>query len=857
MKKKSLILRLLPWVIVLALLAALVIFVGIPLYAKEDTEHAYEPTIYYYEGDSKPLTMENEHLSFVMDPTTTQFTVTEKATGRVWHSNPENVDDDKIAVTSQKDTLKSTLVVNYTTSVGSVDLNNYSYSVQGGNYQIEQLEDGSIQVDYAVGKIEKIYCIPEAITAERFLSFTENEAYKKATRKKIASNYVLYEPEKLDSKKNKDEIIALYPSVTEQALYILKSDMKENNKKKIEGYFAECGYTQADYEIDLQLKAGSRKSSNPVFNVRMIYRLEGGDLVVELPYSEMRYKADYALTYVTPLPAFGAAGTEQDGFIFVPEGGGALIRYNNNKTQQAAYYANMYGWDYALNRKEVINETRNTFPVFGMTGNGGSFICIMEGATSYGGVQADVSMRYNCFNTASAKYNVIHYDQYNVSAKTAQLVFMFEKELPDDTIIHRYRFLDSENYVDMAKAYGDYLRENDLLKDQKASEEVPVSMELVGAIDKTVVKFGLPIDSVFATTTFAQAEEIIAELTDKGIKNLNVRLSGWMNGGLTQEVIQSVNVLNELGGKSALEQLIASSKEKNVNLFLDGISCFAYNSGIFEGFVPFGDAARYTTREQVVITRYDPITYIPQDWLEEYYLVRPDYAKDRTDTLIRFLDDTDAAGVSFRDIGSFLSGDYNPKDTTTREEVKEMNIQSMLDAKAAGQAVMVKVGNDYALPYADIITDMDLAGSKYGIIDQMVPFYQIAIHGLKDYTGDPINLSGDYYQEFLRCVECGSGLNFTFMANDAKVLQDTVHSSLFGSHYGSWAEDATAMISRYQADMQGLNQQRIVDHQQVSDFVAVTTYEDGTKVYVNYANEAYSEGGVEIAARDYTVERGQ
>ena len=855
MKKKSLILRLLPWVIVLALLAALVIFVGIPLYTKDETPHMYKPTIYYYEGDSKPLTMENEYLSFEMDPTTTHFKVVDKATGVEWLSNPADAANDKVANSAHKENLQATALITYCTSAGAVEMNNYKYSIENGNYQLQQLEDGSIRVDYAIGKIEKQYLIPQAITKERYDAFADQ--MKKSTKKKLSSNYALYEPEKLDSKKNKDEIIAMYPSVVEQPLYILKSDVKENGKKKVEEYFAEVGYSQEDYDLDMQLVAGAKESSASVFNVSLVYRLEDGDLVVEVPYDAIRYTEGYAITYVTPLPMFGAAGTEDEGFMFVPEGGGALIQLNNGKLQQSTYYANTYGWDYATRRDELINETRNTFPVFGMAKNGASFLCFMEGATSFGGVQADISMRYNSYNWLCAKYNVLHGDQYNVSAKTAQLVFMFESAIPDETVVHRYRFINSGDYVDMANAYGDYLRENDLLKDQKASEEVPVSVELVGAIDKTVVKFGLPIDSVFATTTFAQAEEIIGQLTDKGIKNLNVRLSGWMNGGLTQEVIQSVNVLNELGGKSALEQLIASSKEKNVNLFLDGISCFAYNSGIFEGFVPFGDAARYTTREQVVITRYDPITYIPQDWLEDYYLVRPDYAKDRTDTLIRFLDETDAAGISFRDIGSFLSGDYNPKDTTNREEVKAMNIQSMLDAKAAGQAVMVKVGNDYALPYADIITDMDLTGTKYSLIDQMVPFYQIAIHGLKDYTGEPINLSGDYYQEFLRCVEYGGGLNFTFMAEDAKVLQDTVHSSLFGSHYGSWAEDATAMISRYQADMQGLNQQRIVDHQQVSDFVAVTTYEDGTKVYVNYANEAYSEGGVEIAARDYTVERGQ
>ena len=853
---KKIILRLLSCAIVLGLLAALTFFVIIPLYAGEEESTLAAIDIIYYEGDSKPLTMENEYLSFELDATTTHFKVVDKATGQEWLSNPADADNDPVAVSANKETLQSTVIVTYSTSSGTVDLNNYKYSIANGNYEITQQEDGSIRVEYAIGKIEKVYMIPSAITKERYEAFTAN--MKSATKKKLSSNYTLYEPSKLDSKKNKDEIIALYPSVTEQALYILKSDTSENNKKKIEGYFEEGGYTAEDYEIDQQLVAGSKDNSGAVFNVTLVYRLDGSDLVVEVPYSEIRYKADYPITYVTPLPMFGAAGTTDEGFMFIPEGGGAIIKLNNGKLLQNSYYANTYGWDYAAYRKELVNETRNTFPVFGMAKNGNSFLCFMEGATSYGGVQADISGRYNSYNWLCAKYNVLHADQYNVSAKTAQLVYMFEKEIPQDTVVHRYRFLNTDSYVDMANAYGDYLQETYPELAQAASSEVsPVSVELVGAIDKTVVKFGVPVDSVFATTTFAQAQEIISDMTDRGVRNLNVRMAGWANGGVTQQVMTKVDILSELGGKKGMTALIAKAKELNVPLYFDGVNCFAYDSGLLEGFIAFSHAARYTTREQIALIPFDIVDYQRATWMDTYYLVRPDYAKENTTNMLNALADVSAYGVSFRDIGNLLSADYNPKNTTTREEVKALNIESMKEAAANGQSVMIRMGNDYAVPYADIITDMDLTGTAYSIIDEAVPFYQIALHGIKDYTGEPINLAGDYLQEFLRCVEYGAGLNFTFMAEDGWVLQDTYHSNFFGSNYGDWAEDATALITRYQQDMEGLNQQRIVNHDRLNAHVTVTGYEDGTKVYVNYGSEDYTVEGVTVPARNYTVERGQ
>ncbi len=853
---KKIILRLLSCLIVLALIAALTVFVIIPLFSEEEVTNLAEPVIHYYEGGKKALVMENDHLTFSMDPTTTQFTVTDKASGEIWRSNPEDAAKDKLANAANKETLQATAIISYATSNGAVDFNNYKYSIANGNYAINQNDDGSISVEYSVGKIEKIYCIPTAITKERYDVFVA--AMKKSTQKKLSSNYTLYEPSKLDSKKNKDEIIAMYPSVTEQALYILKSNTSENNKAKIEGYFAEGGYTQEDFEIDQQLVAQKADNSGAVFNLTMNYRLDGQDLVVEIPYDKIRYKSTGVITNVAVLPMFGAAGVEDEGFMFVPEGGGALINFNNGKLLQNSYFANLYGWDYATNRTEMINETRNTFPVFGMAKNGKSFLCFMEGATSYASIQADIAMRYNSYNWMCAKYRVLHYDQYNVSAKTAQLVYMYEKEIPQDTVIQRYRFFNTDSYVDMANAYGDYLRETyPALAASTPSKTAPVAVELIGAIDKTVVRFGLPLDTVFSTTTFAQAQEIIQDLTDKGVTNMNVRFAGWANGGVTQQVMTRVDVLSELGGKKAMKALIAKAKELNVPLYFDGVTCFAYDSGILEGFTPFSDAARYTTREQVLLTPFDMVTHLESEWLDTYYLVRPEFAKETAANMLKALDDLDAYGVSFRDVGSFLSGDYNPKDTVTREQVKAMNIKTLEDAKANGQAVMIRIGNDYAVPYADIITDMDLLGGNYAITDAVIPFYQIALHGAKDYTGESINLAGNFLQEFLTCVEYGAGLNFTFMAEDARLLQNTTHSTYFGSTYADWAEKASGLITRYQKDMEGLNQQRIVSHEKLTDEVAVTGYEDGTKVYVNYGMDVYAADGVVIPARDYIVERGQ
>lgn len=854
-KKNSLLKRLIPWIVALAAIAALVIFVGIPLYAPQEADAVDPPVISYYEDGKQTLTLENDALRFELDAATTAFKVTEKATGREWLSNPENAAQDAVAVSANKDTLQSTLIVTYSSASGVIDFNNYAYSIKNGTYSVSRPDENTVSVTYSVGKIEKVYLLPQATTVERFTAFTD--AMSKKDAKKVKGVYTLYKPDKVAALDNRDELIALYPALEEQELYVLKSDTSENNKAKTAGYFEAAGYTQEDFDLDQQWVAGARENTDPVFNVTVNYRLDGGDFLVEVPYQDIRYRAEYPITYLTVLPMFGAAGVDEEGFMLIPEGGGALIDYNNGKLNQNSYYANMYGWDYGSERTEAISETENAFPVFGMTRNGGSFICVMEGAPSYGGVQADISMRYNSYNWVCAKYNVLHSDRFNVSAKTARLVYMFEKEMPDDTIVQRYRFVDSDDYVDMAAAYGDYLRQRyPELADRQAGEQVPVNVELLGAFDKKVVKLGMPMDSVIPATTFDEAADIIDTLVSDGVQDLNVRFSGWCNGGISQKVLTRVKVLGQLGGEKGMKRLIDAAKAKGANLAFDGISCFAYRSGLFQGFLPYRDAARFTTLEQVKIYPYSKVFYQQDDFYEPYYLASPQYAAARADTLISALEKRGAAGVAFRDIGSILSGNYNPKNTTTRQQVLSMNLEAMQKARDAGQRVTIKRGYDYALPCADLITDMNLEGTEYSIIDRGVPFYQIAIHGLVDYTGESINLEGDWQTELLRCAEYGAGLNFTFMAKDGQELQDSLYSSYYGASWDAWAKEAGALMAAYQRDMAGLNRARIVGHEQPAPGIAATAFEGGKRVLVNYTQADYRLGGVTVPARSYLVTGG-
>ena len=151
---------------------------------------------------------------------------------------------------------------------------------------------------------------------------------------------------------------------------------------------------------------------------------------------------------------------------------------------------------------------------------------------------------------------------------------------------------------------------------------------------------------------------------------------------------------------------------------------------------------------------------------------------------------------------------------------------------------------------------MDLNGSGYTIIDEAVPFYQIAIHGFVNYAGEALNLTGDYQEELLKSAEYGAGLNFTFMNADATILQNTYYTQYYGADFNAWKDKMLAIYADYEESLGHVFHQTITDHVVIAPDVRMTVYEDGTKVYVNYNNEDYkTEDGTVLPARDYLVIR--
>ncbi len=807
-----------------------------------------------FEQKDVACSLENDNFLFELDQETSYFTVTDKRSGYVWYSNPVDAANDPVADPLSLKYLQSTLLLEYASDNGIYSTyDNFELSIAKKTYEID-VQDNHIEVTYTVGDTQREYRYPLAIPASRMDPYLER--MDKSQKRQIENYYRKYQIDKLRSDDNKGELLEQYPNLKDEPVYVFREGMQEYIKEKVEQVFTDIAYTDEEFEYDKSIYSIQKTEDIPIFQVAIIYTLEEDGLAVELPYDKMLWKDTYPLTKVHVLPYLGAGDTSQEGYVMVPEGTGAIIEFNNGKNEQSAYYTNVYGWDEAIKREERVSENKAVFPAFGIGRDEGSMLCVLEDHATLGSIKADVSNRSHSYNYGYASYITLNSDAMDVSAKTDKSVMVYEDKKPEGSVRQKYIFLETTEYSDMASAYGDYLVQKNPNLNRTLQEGTPINIDLLGAVDDLKQFLGIPKLSPLALTDYNEAKEVVKELSEDDFEQLSIRYRGWMNGGENQSYKHKFPLVKELGSKRELEGFIKTCQELGTTLYLDGYTQYAYNHKAFDDLTVSRDVSKYVSREIVELKPFSFVSFGTYKEDDVHYLLKPEASISYLKDLAEAIEKKGGTGVGLLDTGNVLSADYNPSHLVTREDVAAMHQEALQEIKDKDMTIAIYGGNTYLLDQIDLITDMDLEGEAFNIIDYSIPFYTMALHDKLVYTGYPLNDSEDFNQQLLKSVENGAGLNFTLMKASADVLQETDYTKYFGADYERWHEKIEDIYGAYNQALGHTFGQKMVHHEKVADRVFAVTYEDGTKVYVNYGMKEYKTGQTVVPARDYRVMKG-
>lgn len=593
------------------------------------------------------------------------------------------------------------------------------------------------------------------------------------------------------------------------------------------------------------------------------YYLEGDELVVRVDTSKLESNDEHPVNQIELLPYFltsDPAIDGEEGYMFVPDGSGALIYLDSTKTREYHFAGAFYGGD------KVVNATSNSgidnklmMPVFGMKSSTSTILGVIEEGSEVAFMDAYVSGTDNSQPYSKIKLTFDIQTQHAMAsgatnANGAYTIYKASGDVYDGDIVLRYFWLGkSAGYVEMADCYADYLVEKGVLPASAEEDKAPLYVELLGATDKTKYMLGIPYEGTQTLTSFDQAEEILRDLTDEGIENVKLIYSGMVNGGMNQRSLASgVKFVSGLGGKSGFNSLkkYADSVGAQIfpNLQLQTVHTKTGVSNEMAAWNILNERAQIHSFDLVkgtVLEKEDyPLYPVDPNYMTGYLSkVKKSYSK-RTGL------DTVASG----DLFTFVLTNYRGTHASPSTGMELM--AEALGEMTEGMTLMLSNPASAAYAYCSYLTDIPTQDSGMRVLDAAIPFMGLVLDGHMAYSSESLNKeSTDVYQNFMRVLESNGAPKFTFMYESSSLLAGTEQENYFAVDYGYWKDRIGAYYKEYRDFHDRVKGAVITGHElfERNDDLRVVTYSNGVKVYFNYSDSEERIGGVTVPAFSYVI----
>ncbi len=567
------------------------------------------------------------------------------------------------------------------------------------------------------------------------------------------------------------------------------------------------------------------------------FEIEKDYLKINIPEEDIREDGKFRIVSLGILPFLGTPSENDRGYIFVPDGCGA-IRYFKRPTQRTSLLTSIYGPDSNIFSFGFREEENMRMPVFGLVKNENAFLTVITKGDFNTNINYSPSGYIVNLDRIYAEF--VFRNRTAVPMKRGFWVHKVASEFLKGEREIRYFFLKGKeaNYVGMAKRYREYLLQEKGFQKLKTNEIPPLDLRIFCAAREK----GIIFDRLIKVTSFDEVKPILEILREKGVREINLTLIGWQKGGYDSFYPNRLPVEAKLGGERGLKDLVEYANNHRIYLYLedDYLSAFSYA----EGFYPSRDAIRGLNKLIMVDDREEEKRFLLNPYLAYKKFAQRDIPK---------ISEYGVNGLEFSQIGNVVLSDRNRKYPLQRGESASYYLQILNLAKNNFDKILVQGGNMYTLKYVDKIIAAPLEGSNYLLLDEDVPFYQIVLHGIIPYTGPVANLRYSPRTQFLKQVEYGALSLFELTYEKSVLLRRTNYNKLFSSYYMDWIDEIVKEYQEINENMGYLQTQFIQHHHKLVHGVYQTTYEDGTKVIVNYNEEEYTDKDINVKGLDYLV----
>lgn len=565
------------------------------------------------------------------------------------------------------------------------------------------------------------------------------------------------------------------------------------------------------------------------FRITVTVTLADGSMIITTTHSNITGNPDAYIGNIDLLNCFGGYSKSGiDDFLLVPDGSGAIIKtaiYDESfENLSFAVYGDDPSVSYETSGSAII-------PAFGVKHGDSAFVSLIQKGDAVATInarKAKISSEYNTVYPSFRLTPVLYEDE----------TLYISKSSAASEISLCYRFLSGNNatYSGLASACREQLIRNSVLstKTVDVDDYLPFFLTLTGAAKKSAG----PIKYLSTLTDFEQAKDMITRMKNKGINDINIRYAGVFGGGLDSKDIEDASILLRLGGTEKLSELYEYVTTQKMSLYLD-INLLSSSTGFSSG--------------NALNIRKGNSSYVSESTLSEYMNTEAS-ARDVRNfsklsklvaTVLRNTRYYSFTGYCINDVGSVLYSDFS-SNGLLRDAASD-EIAAAISPLSTGHSTMANIGNFYMLKNVDSVINIPInttvpqSGAYFSI-----PFVQLVLHGIVDYSGHPINTSINLNETLLKYIEYGACPHFEW---NYEALSGQTKNDPF--YYDNTINAAAEFYAKANKTLNDLRDARMTDHYEVDDGVFCTEYDTGSMIYVNYTDNDYSTLGVVVEARSF------
>lgn len=546
----------------------------------------------------------------------------------------------------------------------------------------------------------------------------------------------------------------------------------------------------------------------------------------------------YVLGSVSLFPYFAAGGPEDEGYILIPDGNGALIHFHNGRTT-VDYYEPVYGRDQTYNLLvEPAQKDKIQLPLFGIQHGNQTILAVITGGDT-GSILHAVPGYLNTTYTQGYNEFVLHSDDSFVLGEdsiTAQTVKLYQTAAVEmDICEQRYYLLtgSESGYAGMAARYRRYLQEEQQV--QPAPSGTMPLLDFYCAVQRREPVLGIPLT---VTKTLSTAQDITAflqQLQQEGTTGYDLRLISWSKDELKGRPEGTLSPLRAFGSRKELLALSQTVQDNGGTLYLSAEINRFYRNG--SGISSYFDGAKSFSNAPAYQYSFLLSTHLRDKTAQRWQLVRPDKLTLAQTKLENAIERTGLTNLSPRNLANCNYGSYGNL-LYSRQDTKQAIVQ-VLSGLREKSALLLDTPFAYAFAYANALADMPMDSSGYDCMDTEVPFVSMVLSGLRTCFTKPINLEADPEKAILQAAETGMLPHYALITGDSTYLIDTTLNTLTSADASLWKESILAAQQRLAPVWRATAGAVFCEHETLSAGVAMSVYSNGTRILVNYTAEPF------------------